>query len=330
MLLLLLSLFASVGGFCSAEQTFSWKFESAVSVLPSCGSVSISLENVTNVQPPLYMLSFLEDGDGIASKTMLLGPANDLLWVVDHSPGSSIVLTVVDSQGHSGGPVTEPFMVSPGASSECLPMPTNTGACQSIALDCVTSPQQTSKFFPVSFFLSSSSFSIHWTRRTIIIVAASTSGAVLLIISICIVGVTCIRKKRKNASAKAAMVQTKPFNSPHLTFSTVEDAQSANSHGTTSNRLRRPRRPRLSIVSWVAGAVSPYPSSPSPAGSDRTSKVRFSMLHGRADPVAVVNDDIGSPGPETIKHTGYARGEKFHLPTFTLNPNRWSKRSIEG
>ncbi|KAJ7590717.1 hypothetical protein C8J56DRAFT_933671 [Mycena floridula] len=124
-ILLIVALF---GVNAESVQTFTWAFTDATitNALHTCASVAISVTNTATVQgvAPYYMMAFEVGGQ---SRTTLLGQnISNLNWVVDHPVGSTLMLSVVDSKGDSGGIPAQVFSILAGESVSCIPTVVNT------------------------------------------------------------------------------------------------------------------------------------------------------------------------------------------------------------
>ncbi|EJD00477.1 uncharacterized protein FOMMEDRAFT_90765 [Fomitiporia mediterranea MF3/22] len=73
--------------------------------------------------PPYYMIAWKPRG--IPTVSLIGSDRNNLSWTVNQASGSSLLLTVADSQGLSGGEAPFIYNVSDGNSS-CLPSPPST------------------------------------------------------------------------------------------------------------------------------------------------------------------------------------------------------------
>ncbi|KAJ7208286.1 hypothetical protein GGX14DRAFT_633919, partial [Mycena pura] len=90
---------------------------------PSCGRLTIAVTALTSpAVPPFYIISFPVGGTPVTS---VIGTnASALEWTVSHPVGTQLLLTVVDSQGISGGISDSPlFTVVAGETTQCLPAP---------------------------------------------------------------------------------------------------------------------------------------------------------------------------------------------------------------
>ncbi|KAJ7280358.1 hypothetical protein C8J57DRAFT_1501789 [Mycena rebaudengoi] len=108
------------------NKVFQWDFAgNALSdKLPSCRNMSIVVKpfdpaNETHGIPPFYMMAFAINGTPIS--TFIGTDESKLSWVVNQPVGSTLLLTVADSQGSSGGVPPKLFTVVPGASTQCIP-----------------------------------------------------------------------------------------------------------------------------------------------------------------------------------------------------------------
>ncbi|KAK7018624.1 hypothetical protein R3P38DRAFT_2983573 [Favolaschia claudopus] len=118
---------------CHAQtsKVFQWQFagNALSSSLPSCRDFPIQVKpfdpnNNTHGVPPFYMLAF-PVGSGTPSTTLIGTDESKLSWTVNQPVGSQLLLTVVDSQGSSGGVPPNLFTVVAGQSTQCIPQPSN-------------------------------------------------------------------------------------------------------------------------------------------------------------------------------------------------------------
>ncbi|KAH7886630.1 hypothetical protein F5I97DRAFT_1021469 [Phlebopus sp. FC_14] len=111
----------------SGDAGFSWRFENRGldgSTLMECETLAISISpsngNSSNVgMGPYYLLAF--EPSGTSTTTLLGHTPSSLRWQVTHSIGSQLLLSLVDSQGTSGGVHPMLFTVKANtADRECL------------------------------------------------------------------------------------------------------------------------------------------------------------------------------------------------------------------
>ncbi|EJD00482.1 uncharacterized protein FOMMEDRAFT_159184 [Fomitiporia mediterranea MF3/22] len=88
-----------------------------ISILPLSGNSS------SHGTPPYYMMAW--KSNGIPTVSSIGSNRNNLSWTVNQASGSSLLLTVADSQGFSGGEAQSVYNISAGKSS-CLPSPPST------------------------------------------------------------------------------------------------------------------------------------------------------------------------------------------------------------
>lgn len=82
---------------------------------------SYNNDGVTFGVPPYYFRAFAVGG--IPTITLAGSDVNALNWVVDQAVGSKLVLSMVDSNGSSGGIAPNLYDVIPGTDTTCLPSP---------------------------------------------------------------------------------------------------------------------------------------------------------------------------------------------------------------
>ncbi|KAJ7253604.1 hypothetical protein C8J57DRAFT_1137400, partial [Mycena rebaudengoi] len=108
------------------DQVFEWGFTGAqaqATTLPSCRTFPIQAGPLkAHGVPPFYMISIPVGGTPITS---FIGTnESDLAWQVRHPIDSQLALSVVDSQGTSGGVDVPLYTVTAGASTQCILAPT--------------------------------------------------------------------------------------------------------------------------------------------------------------------------------------------------------------
>jgi len=117
---------------CRAQTSkiFQWQFGgSALSTsLPSCRQFPIQVKpfdpsNNTHGVPPFYMMAFAIGGT--PSTTLIGTDESNLSWTVNQPVGTQLLLTVVDSQGSSGGVPPNLFTVVAGQTTQCIPPASN-------------------------------------------------------------------------------------------------------------------------------------------------------------------------------------------------------------
>ncbi|KAJ7641362.1 hypothetical protein FB45DRAFT_862568 [Roridomyces roridus] len=113
-----------------ASNVFQWQSSALSQSLPSCHPFSITLlppansnltANATLGIPPYYMQAYPIGG---TPTTSLIGTdQNQLSWTVDQPIGSQLLLTVIDSQGSTGGASTLLYTVTTGQITSCIVQP---------------------------------------------------------------------------------------------------------------------------------------------------------------------------------------------------------------
>ncbi|TFY65594.1 hypothetical protein EVG20_g5495, partial [Dentipellis fragilis] len=108
---------------CVAQEVvFQWSLAGDASFVP-CGTVGITVEspasNLSSVgRPPYFMVAY--ELDGLTTVSPIDMEGGNLSWQVNYPTGSQLVLSLVDSEGNSGGVLPSVFSVSGGGSSSCL------------------------------------------------------------------------------------------------------------------------------------------------------------------------------------------------------------------
>ncbi|KAK7679062.1 hypothetical protein QCA50_018006 [Cerrena zonata] len=131
------------------DQTFIWGINTDLIKLTSnglgaCSSVPIYVgsRNPTDPfqgVPPFTMYAFKVGG--IPTTQVIGSDPTNLTWVVDHSPGSTVMLTVLDGNNKTGGVDTTFYFVTDGPST-CQPTPSNPSTLPTISAN-VTDQLQT-------------------------------------------------------------------------------------------------------------------------------------------------------------------------------------------
>ncbi|KAF8990709.1 hypothetical protein BDQ17DRAFT_1371570 [Cyathus striatus] len=113
--------------FAQTSKIFQWKFSSDTlsNSLATCVSLPITVQpyNVTNTTgssgvPPYYMMAFAVGG---TPTTTLIGTDNKTLnWQPTHAPGTTLMLSVVDSTMSAGGVPPSLYTVIAGQSTQCV------------------------------------------------------------------------------------------------------------------------------------------------------------------------------------------------------------------
>ncbi|KAJ7253607.1 hypothetical protein C8J57DRAFT_1348597 [Mycena rebaudengoi] len=108
------------------DQVFEWGFtgdQAQATTLPSCQMFPIQAgPRKAHGVPPFYMISIPVGGTPITS---FIGTnESDLAWQVRHPVDSQLALSVVDSQGTSGGVDPPLYNVTAGESTQCILTPT--------------------------------------------------------------------------------------------------------------------------------------------------------------------------------------------------------------
>ncbi|KAJ3480187.1 hypothetical protein NLI96_g8529 [Meripilus lineatus] len=113
---------------CVASQAFKWRFEGNLTAteIPECQTLSIVVSSISTDPnalgvPPYYMLA-LEQGGVPTTQNVGNNPGN-LSWVVDHVAGSSLMLTMVDSNSSTGGILESYYNITSGATETCHSTP---------------------------------------------------------------------------------------------------------------------------------------------------------------------------------------------------------------
>ncbi|KAG7085729.1 hypothetical protein E1B28_003272 [Marasmius oreades] len=104
---------------------FQWKFaEDPSTELPTCRDLGIIVKpfnaasgNATGV-PPYYMLGYATNG--ITRSTLVGNSLDNLKWTVDYPVGTELALSLVDSEGTSGGIPPKTYTVSLGQTTNCV------------------------------------------------------------------------------------------------------------------------------------------------------------------------------------------------------------------
>ncbi|KAK1218439.1 hypothetical protein PQX77_018903 [Marasmius sp. AFHP31] len=105
-------------------KVFQWKFSNnqLSTDLPTCASFDITIQpftggNSTGV-PPYYMIGYSLNG---TSRTTPIGSKADAVkWTVDYPVGTKLALSVVDSEGTSGGIPPNLYTVTAGQTTNCV------------------------------------------------------------------------------------------------------------------------------------------------------------------------------------------------------------------
>ncbi|KLO16881.1 hypothetical protein SCHPADRAFT_994839 [Schizopora paradoxa] len=110
-----------------SQSAFQWKFNtnSVSTSLVGCSNYPILVQsrNTSNASalgtPPYYMIAF--NPGGVATTSFIGSDPNNLTWTVNQSGGSSLVLSVIDSQGLFGGQPPALYTVQDNSPSSCVP-----------------------------------------------------------------------------------------------------------------------------------------------------------------------------------------------------------------
>ncbi|KAL0573949.1 hypothetical protein V5O48_008018 [Marasmius crinis-equi] len=108
------------------NRIFQWKFSNnqLSTELPTCGSFPITiapfLSNGTSTGvPPYYMIGYALNGS--APRTTLIGTnVSNVSWTVDFPVGTTLALSVVDSEGTSGGIPPNLYKIVSGSTTNCV------------------------------------------------------------------------------------------------------------------------------------------------------------------------------------------------------------------
>lgn len=111
----------------SAQQSsFQWGFNDWTSTtLPQCQPLALYVNDAigtVKAAPPYYLTVFEENG--ISTTSSVGSQIGSLSWTVNHLVGSRLVLTMFDSNGNSGGVLTEIYTVAgtkTGTNASCIP-----------------------------------------------------------------------------------------------------------------------------------------------------------------------------------------------------------------
>ncbi|KAH9911034.1 hypothetical protein B0H21DRAFT_775099 [Amylocystis lapponica] len=112
---------------CQAQsRAFQWKFGNnfILTELEECQTLSIIVESITNnaselgVAPYNFVAFELE---GVPTTTMVGSNLTELSWQVTHRAGSTLMLTMMDSNGSTGGIGPSFYNVTAGTNTSCLP-----------------------------------------------------------------------------------------------------------------------------------------------------------------------------------------------------------------
>jgi hypothetical protein len=111
---------------CSALTAFQWEFANnfVSTSLTECQNMSLVVksynnDNVTFGVPPYYMRAIAIGG--IPTIALTGSDRNALSWVVDQRAGSKLMLTMLDSNGSTGGVAPTLYGVIAGTDTSCLP-----------------------------------------------------------------------------------------------------------------------------------------------------------------------------------------------------------------
>jgi hypothetical protein len=112
---------------CNAQNdAFAWEFGGnfVSTSLSECQSLSLVVssfhnDDVTFGTPPYYMMA-MEVG-GIPTTDFVGADRSALNWVVNHAAGTTLMLSMVDSNGSAGGVAPNLYTVIAGDNSSCLP-----------------------------------------------------------------------------------------------------------------------------------------------------------------------------------------------------------------
>ncbi|KAJ3523914.1 hypothetical protein NM688_g8648 [Phlebia brevispora] len=108
-------------------RTFQWKFGNNYvdESFAECQTLPIIVEplsdnSTTAGVPPYYLFAF--ELGGIPTVTMVGNDPNNLTWVANHKQGTTLMLTMMDSNQSTGGIPSNLYTMAPGNTS-CLPTP---------------------------------------------------------------------------------------------------------------------------------------------------------------------------------------------------------------
>ncbi|KAI0942404.1 hypothetical protein AcW1_003046 [Taiwanofungus camphoratus] len=112
---------------CRAQdRAFQWKFGGnyVLTEVQECQNMSIIVESITSNasaigMPPYYLIAF-EPG-GVPTTSLVGSDPSHLSWRVNHKSGSALMLTMVDSNGSTGGVPSTLFNVTASSNTSCLP-----------------------------------------------------------------------------------------------------------------------------------------------------------------------------------------------------------------
>ncbi|KAI0084380.1 hypothetical protein BDY19DRAFT_535709 [Irpex rosettiformis] len=129
-LLLWLSLAASsVVVWANPDDRFIWKFGGnfVASTISECQNLSVIVEaNATSTYmgvPPYYLFALVEGG--VPSVSLIGSNPNQLTWQNKHQRGSTLMLTVMDSNFSTGGVSPTVYNITEGTQTSCLPASTD-------------------------------------------------------------------------------------------------------------------------------------------------------------------------------------------------------------
>lgn len=114
---------------CAAQvHGFQWKFGNnfILTELQECQTLPIIVQSITNDTsavgvPPYYVVAF-EPG-GVPTTQNVGNSSGNLSWLVDHAAGVTLMLTMIDSNGSTGGIPINFYNVTTGGTNTCHPTP---------------------------------------------------------------------------------------------------------------------------------------------------------------------------------------------------------------
>ncbi|THH09966.1 hypothetical protein EW145_g1645 [Phellinidium pouzarii] len=116
----------------TGNAAFQWSFATSMlsTDLTQCGSypITVSSRNSSNPNdtgvPPYYLIAFKQNG--FPTTSFIGSDPTKLSWQVNQASGSSLILTVADANGNSGGEPDDLYTIIDGDST-CLPSAPSTG-----------------------------------------------------------------------------------------------------------------------------------------------------------------------------------------------------------
>ncbi|TCD71080.1 hypothetical protein EIP91_000172 [Steccherinum ochraceum] len=163
-------------------QVFQWTFGnnfilteiSECQMLPIVVSSIFANDSTKLGTPPYYLLAF--ELGGVPTTTMVGTDPTKLSWQANHARGSSLMLTMVDSTGNTGGVTPNLYSMTAGTSTSCLPSNPPLTSLASISPN-VTGPLTTCQPWGLTITGGTKPYSVVLSARNSHVITNVTMGA---------------------------------------------------------------------------------------------------------------------------------------------------------